>query len=170
MSTTKTLNPNNDEEVAELLKMSINERMWAFLDECVPTKENRAIFVATNTFKFHEDMKDDDEMTLLPATPYCALLTDMIFMKSEDELMNNRTTAPYAKYFALIKDGYQPFQANCEIDVNALSSEQLDKLTLMKSGRLFYAYLEEKPESIPVIVNFDGYGKHISQNAYITLE
>ena len=50
---------------------------------------------------------------MINGVPYCAMITDLIFAKSEEELLSMSLTKPYEKYFAIQKECYTPYFTEC---------------------------------------------------------
>ena len=101
MKNNKNLNPLNDPEVAEMLTMSPEDQLWSFL----------AVLVMMGDFDI-DDENEDGNITI-NGVPYCAMITDLIFEKSEEELLSMSLTKPYEKYFAIQKECYTPYFTEC---------------------------------------------------------
>lgn len=93
MKNNKNLNPLNDPEVAEMLTMSPDDQLWSFLDDCVPYDGKDAVLVMMGDFDV--DNKNEDGNITINGVPYCAMITDMIFEKSEEELLSMPLTKQY---------------------------------------------------------------------------
>ena len=104
MKNNKNLNPLNDPEVAKMLTMSPEDQLWSFLDDCVPYDGKDAVLVMMGDFDI-DDENEDGNITI-NGVPYCAMITDLIFEKSEEELLSMSLTKPYEKYFAIQKECY----------------------------------------------------------------
>lgn len=55
---------------------------------------------------FDIDDENEDGNITINGVPYCAMITDLIFEKSEEELLSMSLTKPYEKYFAIQKECY----------------------------------------------------------------
>ena len=111
MKNNKNLNPLNDPEVAEMLALSPEAQLWSFLDDCVPHDGKDAVLVMMGDFNI--DDENEDGNIAINGVPYCAMITDLIFEKSEEELLSMPLTKQYEKYFAIQKECYRPYFTEC---------------------------------------------------------
>lgn len=134
MKNNKNLNPLNDPEVAKMLAMSPEDQLWSFLDDCVPYDGKDAVLVMMGDFDVEN--KNEDGNITINGVPYCAMITDMIFEKSEEELLSMPLTKQYEKYFAIQKECYTPYFTECCLldDYNDLTEEQQDFLDELETG------------------------------------
>lgn len=160
------LNPKNDPEVAEMLKESPEDRLWEFLDECVPSEEKDAVLVMKGNIK--PEAKNEDGYVSVPCTPYCAILTDLIFSKPAEELMQT-SMVKYEKYFNLIKDCYTPYFTECYLleDYDNLTDEQKDTLEQLNVSQAAIASMDKREGSVKVAVVFAGCGRNICKEAWL---
>lgn len=159
MKNNKNLNPLNDPEVAEMLTMSPEDQLWSFL----------AVLVMIGDFDI-DDENEDGNITI-NGVPYCAMITDLIFEKSEEELLSMSLTKPYEKYFAIQKECYTPYFTECCIldDYNDLTEEQQDFLDELEAGSVWAVSLK-KPEdavSVRVAISFVGCGRDIRKEGWL---
>lgn len=169
MKNNKNLNPLNDPEVAEMLTMSPEDQLRSFLDDCVPQDGKDAILVMMGDFDI-DDENEDGNITI-NGVPYCAMITDLIFEKSEEELLSMSLTKPYEKYFAIQKECYTPYFTECCIldDYNDLTEEQQDFLDELEAGSVWAVSLK-KPEdavSVRVAISFVGCGRDIRKEGWL---
>ena len=75
---------------------------------------------------FDIDDENEDGNITINGVPYCAMITDLIFEKSEEELLSMSLTKPYEKYFAIQKECYTPYFTECCLldDYNDLTEGQ----------------------------------------------
>ena len=166
MKNNKNLNPFNDPEITELLKKSPDDQLWYFLDDCLPRDEKDAVLVMTNDF----DRKDEEGY--LSCIPYCALITDLIFERSEEELLAMPMTQPYEKYFAIQKACYRPYLTECYIadEYEGLTKAQQNLLGELKKGSVWAVSLK-KPEddsAVKVVISFCGCNRDITKEGWLT--
>ena len=154
MKNNKNLNPLNDPEVAKMLTMSPEDQLWSFLDDCVPYDGKDAVLVMMGDFDI-DDENEDGNITI-NGVPYCAMITDLIFEKSEEELLSMSLTKPYEKYFAIQKECYTPYFTECCLldDYNDLTEEQQD-------------FLDEDVVSVRVAISFVGCGRDIRKEGWL---
>lgn len=169
MNNNKNLNPLNDPEVAEILTMSPEDQLWSFLDDCVPYDGKDAVLVMLRDFDI--DDKNEDGNIIINGVPYCAMITDLIFEKSEKELLSMPLTKPYEKYFAIQKECYTPYLTECCLldDYNDLTEEQRDFLDKLETGSVWAVSLK-KPEdivSVRVAISFVGCGRDIRKEGWL---
>lgn len=169
MKNNKNLNPLNDPEVAKMLTMSPEDQLWSFLDDCVPYDGKDAVLVMMGDFDI-DDENEDGNITI-NGVPYCAMITDLIFEKSEEELLSMSLTKPYEKYFAIQKECYTPyFTEYCLLDdYNDLTEEQQDFLDELEAGSVWAVSLK-KPEdivSVRVAISFVGCGRDIRKEGWL---
>lgn len=169
MKNNKNLNPLNDPEVAEMLTMSPEDQLWSFLDDCVPHDGKDTVLVMIGDFDI-DDENEDGNITI-NGVPYCAMITDLIFEKSEEELLSMSLTKPYEKYFAIQKECYTPYFTECCIldDYNDLTEEQQDFLDELEAGSVWAVSLK-KPEdavSVRVAISFVGCGRDIRKEGWL---
>ena len=88
MKNNKNLNPLNDPEVAKMLTMSPEDQLWSFLDDCVPYDGKDAVLVMMGDFD--AENKNEDGNVAIKGVPYCAMITDLIFEKSEEVMWECR--------------------------------------------------------------------------------
>ena len=81
------------------------------MDDCVPYDGKDAVLVMMGDFDI-DDENEDGNITI-NGVPYCAMITDLIFEKSEEELLSMSLTKPYEKYFAIQKECYTPYFTEC---------------------------------------------------------
>ena len=160
MKNNKNLNPLNDPEVAKMLTMSPEDQLWSFLDDCVPYDGKDAVLVMMGDFDI-DDENEDGNITI-NGVPYCAMITDLIFEKSEEELLSMSLTKPYEKYFAIQKECYTPYFTECCLldDYNDLTEEP---------GSVLAVSLK-KPEdvvSVRVAISFVGCGRDIRKEGWL---
>ena len=99
------------------------------------------------------------------------MITDLIFEKSEEELLSMSMTKPYKKYFAIQKECYRPYFTECCIldDYNDLTEEQQDFLDELETGSVWAVSLK-KPEdvvSVRVAISFVGCGRDIRKEGWL---
>lgn len=169
MKNNKNLNPFNDPEVEEMLALSPEDQLWYFLDDCIPSEERDTVIVMTNEFDIESETEDGH--IAINSIPYCAMVTDMIFEKSEEELLSMPLTQPYEKYFAIQKECYTPYFTECCIldDYNDLTEEQQDFLDELETGSIWAVSLK-KPEdavSVRVAISFVGCGRDIRKEGWL---
>ena len=169
MKNNKNLNPLNDPEVAEMLTMSPEDQLWSFLDDCVPHDGKDAVLVMMGDFDI-DDENENGNITI-NGVPYCAMITDLIFEKSEEELLSMSMTKPYKQYFAIQKECYRPYFTECCIldDYNDLTEEQQDFLDELETGSVWAVSLK-KPEdvvSVRVAISFVGCGRDIRKEGWL---
>ncbi len=84
---------------------------------------------------FDIDDENENGNITINGVPYCAMITDLIFEKSEEELLSMSMTKPYKKYFAIQKECYRPYFTECGIldDYNDLTEES-SKILLDELG------------------------------------
>lgn len=171
MKNNKNLNPLNDPEVAEMLTMSPDDQLWSFLDDCVPYDGKDAVLVMMGDFDV--DNKNEDGNITINGVPYCAMITDMIFEKSEEELLSMPLTKQYEKYFAIQKEYYRPYFTECCIldDYNDLTEEQHDFLDELETGSILAVSLKnpENAVSVRVSISFVGCGRDICKEGWLIL-
>ena len=171
MKNNKNLNPLNDPEVAEMLTMSPDDQLWSFLDDCVPYDGKDAVLVMMGDFDV--DNKNEDGNITINGVPYCAMITDMIFEKSEEELLSMPLTKQYEKYFAIQKESYRPYFTECCIldDYNDLTEEQHDFLDELETGSILAVSLKnpENAVSVRVSISFVGCGRDICKEGWLIL-
>lgn len=169
MKNNKNLNPLNDPEVAEMLTMSPDDQLWSFLDDCVPYDGKDAVLVMMGDFDV--DNKNEDGNITINGVPYCAMITDMIFEKSEEELLSMPLTKQYEKYFAIQKECYRPYFTECCIldDYNDLTEEQHDFLDELETGSILAVSLKnpENAVSVRVSISFVGCGRDICKEGWL---
>lgn len=169
MKSNKNLNPLNDPEVAEMLTMSPDDQLWSFLDDCVPYDGKDAVLVMMGDFDV--DNKNEDGNITINGVPYCAMITDMIFEKSEEELLSMPLTKQYEKYFAIQKECYRPYFTECCIldDYNDLTEEQHDFLDELETGSILAVSLKnpENAVSVRVSISFVGCGRDICKEGWL---
>lgn len=169
MKNNKNLNPLNDPEVEEMLALSPEDQLWSFLDDCVPHDGKDAVLVMMGDFDI-DDENEDGNITI-NGVPYCAMITDLIFEKSEEELLSMPLTKQYEKYFAIQKECYRPYFTECCIldDYNDLTEEQRDFLDELETGSVWAVSLK-KPEdtvSVRVAISFTGCGRDIRKEGWL---
>ena len=111
------------------------------------------------------------EARVINGVPYCAMITDLIFERSEKELLSMSMTKPYEKYFAIQKECYAPYFTECRIldDYNDLTEEQQDFLDELETGSIWAVSLK-KPEdavSVRVAISFVGCGRDIREEGWL---
>lgn len=164
-----SLNPFNDPEIAELLKKSADDQLWYFLDDCVPTTKKDVALVVLKTFD--PDVINEEGHVSIHGTPYCALVTDMIFEKSEKELLMRPMTQPYQKYFAIQKACYKPYFTECYLldAYDDLTEGQQKFLNELQGGSVWGVSLQkpEYDEPVKVAMTFSGCGRHIAKEGWL---
>ena len=139
------------------------------MDDCVPQDGKDTILVMMGDFDI-DDENEDGNITI-NGVPYCAMITDLIFEKSEEELLSMSLTKPYEKYFAIQKECYTPYFTECCIldDYNDLTEEQQDFLDELEAGSVWAVSLK-KPEdavSVRVAISFVGCGRDIRKEGWL---
>lgn len=163
---TNNLNPKNDPEIADMLKKNPEDRLWDFLDECVPSETKDTVLVMADTIK--PEVKNEEGYTSVPCTPYCAILTDIIFSKPAEELKQT-SMVKYEKYFNLIKDCYTPYFTECYIleDYKNLTDEQKETLEQIGEDKIAIVSMTERENAIKVAITFAGCGRNIYKEAWL---
>lgn len=169
MKNNKNLNPLNDPEVAELLEKSPEDQLWAFLDDCVPEDGKDVMLMLLNDFD--KEVKNEEGFINIQGVPYCSMITDLIFDKSEEELLAMAITRQYKKYFAIQKACYRPYFTECYVrdDYDDLTEAQKGFLDSLKNGGICAVSLKnpENDYTVKVGITFSGCNRHISKNGWL---
>ena len=104
-----------------LLTKDKNERMWFFLKGCIPTERTNAIFVMLSNIS--PDFVNDNGDIVVPGIPACAMLVDLVYVKSEEELIGLGMPAKYLEGMQIIKDSLEQYTTECYI------TEKYDEMT-----------------------------------------
>ena len=104
-----------------LLAKDKNERMWFFLKGCIPTERTNAIFVMLSDIS--PDFVNDNGDIVVPGIPACAMLVDLVYVKSEEELIGLGMPAKYLEGMQIIKDSLEQYTTECYI------TEKYDEMT-----------------------------------------
>lgn len=164
---TNNLNPKNDPEVAEMLKESPEDRLWDFLDECVPSETRDTVLVMMDAVK--PEVKNEEGYVSIPGAPFCAILTDLVFSKPVEELKKSPTMNKYEKYFNLIKDCYIPYFTECYIleDCDSLTAGQKATLKQIGEDKIAIVSMTECENAVKVAITFAGCGRNIYKEAWL---
>lgn len=169
MKEDKNLNPLNDPEVEEMLKKSPEDQLWDFLDDCVPEDGKDVVLVMTRDFT--KDDENKDGYVTIPGIPYCAMITDLVFEKSEEELLAMPMTQPYEKYFAVQKACYRPYLTECYIsdEYEGLTKAQQNLLDELKKGSVWAVSLKKPKDNfaIKVVISFCGCNRDITKEGWL---
>lgn len=165
---TNNLNPKNDPEIADMLKKNPEDRLWDFLDECVPSETKDTVLVMADTIK--PEVKNEEGYTSVPGIPFCAMLTDLVFEKPMEELEQSPILSKYEKYFNLIKDCYVPYFTECYIleDYDNLTDGQKETLEQIGEDKIAIVSMTECENAIKVAITFTGCGRDIRKDAWMT--
>ena len=169
MKDNKKLNPFNDPEIAELLKKSPDDQLWYFLDDCVPNEDKDVVLVMLNDF--NKEAKNEEGFVNIQGVPYCSMVADLIFEKSEKELLSMPMTRPYEKYFAIQKACYKPYFTECYLldNIDDFTKAQRDLLDELQAGSIWAVSLKKpgNDAAVKVAISFLGCNRDITKEGWL---
>ncbi len=151
-----------------LLTKDKNERMWFFLKGCIPTERTNAIFVMLSNIS--PDFVNDNGDIVVPGIPACAMLVDLVYVKSEEELIGLGMPAKYLEGMQIIKDSLEQYTTECYITekYDEMTDGQKQLLKNINETEACLLTLRQPKDGIAAVFHFVGCGKDIKQKVWLT--
>lgn len=151
----------------ELLTKDKNERMWFFLKGCIPTERTNAIFVMLSNIS--PDFVNDNGDIVVPGIPACAMLVDLVYVKSEEELIGLGIPAKYLEGMQIIKDSLEQYTTECYITekYDEMTDGQKQLLKNINETENCLLTLRQPKDGIAAVFHFVGCGKDIKQKVWL---
>ena len=145
-----------------LLTKDKNERMWFFLKGCIPTERTNAIFVMLSNIS--PDFVNDNGDIVVPGIPACAMLVDLVYVKSEEELIGLGMPAKYLEGMQIIKDSLEQYTTECYITekYDEMTDEQKQLLKNINETENCLLTLRQPKDGIAAVFHFVGCGKDVN--------
>lgn len=150
-----------------LLAKDKNERMWFFLKGCIPTERTNTIFVMLSNIS--PDFVNDNGDIVVPGIPACAMLVDLVYVKSEEELIGLGMPAKYLEGMQIIKDDLEQYTTECYITekYDEMTDGQKQLLKNINETENCLLTLRQPKDGIAAVFHFVGCGKDIKQKVWL---
>ena len=141
--------------------------MWFFLKGCIPTERTNAIFVMLSNIS--PDFVNDNGDIVVPGIPACAMLVDLVYVKSEEELIGLGMPAKYLEGMQIIKDSLEQYTTECYITekYDEMTDGQKQLLKNINETEACLLTLRQPKDGIAAVFHFVGCGKDIKQKVWL---